>query len=458
MVGFALATFGFCLGLRPIGDNSFFTHLETGRLILESGIPKADPYSFTAPGEPWVVQSWLASLLYALSERALGATGVRLLTGVLVGVLVALVWRLTRPAKGLAVRILVVGLVIIVGANFWAPRPLLFGLVFFALLLVIHEDRRDPRWAIPIMWLWVNTHGSFPLGLAAIAVLALGIRLDKGDTSRSLRLLGWAALGTLAAAISPLGPVLLTFPVHLLGRSEFLQRVVEWQSPSFSVTWARVFLVQVLVAVVLLVRRPSYRNALPMVVFVAAALIALRNIPVASIMLVPGMARGLQGIGGLQGRERGPVAIGTGVVTVAVGLLAAVALLGQPAYDLTGYPTDALVWAEQHGVGPRTIRLATEDTTGNLIEVLDGTSAKVFLDDRYDMYPRSVMEDYLRIHGGAAGWDKALRDQGVDCVLWGRSDPLMQLLAGSSTWSIRYQDAQSVVACRRDVALTEPTS
>jgi hypothetical protein len=128
--------------------------------------------------------------------------------------------------------------------------------------------------------------------------------------------------------------------------------------------------------VVLVARRPSYRTVLSLGVFVAAALMALRNIPVASIMLVPGMARGLVGVGGIQGRERGPVALVTGAVTVVIGLVAASTLLAQPAFDLTTFPTTALAWADQHGVGPRSVRLATEDTTGNLIEVVYGPEAK----------------------------------------------------------------------------------
>ena len=60
---------GAAIGLRSLADNSFLTHLATGRLILDSGsVPSHDPYTFTAAGEPWTVQSWLASLLYAVAE------------------------------------------------------------------------------------------------------------------------------------------------------------------------------------------------------------------------------------------------------------------------------------------------------------------------------------------------------------------------------------------------------
>ena len=36
---------GALIGARPLRDNSFFTHLATGRLILAEGMPTADPYS-----------------------------------------------------------------------------------------------------------------------------------------------------------------------------------------------------------------------------------------------------------------------------------------------------------------------------------------------------------------------------------------------------------------------------
>ena len=68
-----VATFGLLglrLGLRPIGDNSLFTHLRTGiDLVRTWHVPTTDPYSFTSGGEPWVVQSWFASLLYGLANE-----------------------------------------------------------------------------------------------------------------------------------------------------------------------------------------------------------------------------------------------------------------------------------------------------------------------------------------------------------------------------------------------------
>jgi hypothetical protein len=101
---------------------------------------------------------------------------------------------------------------------------------------------------------WVNTHGSFPLGLVAIGLLALGARLDGQPTVKELRALRWATVGIVAGGLlNPVGPQLLVFPVTMLARRDVLANVAEWQSPSFTDTSSRVFLLAALAAVVLLV-------------------------------------------------------------------------------------------------------------------------------------------------------------------------------------------------------------
>ena len=187
---------GLLVGRRVLGDNSFFTHLATGNLILERGsIPRTDPYSFTANGEPWVVQSWLASLLYASLDRLLGGFGIRLMNGLLCAAVGALVWRLTsRRSEQVFVPLGLTGGVLIVGSMMWSPRPLLFGLLGLTLVLSVVEGLVNPLWLLPIMWVWVNTHGSFPMAGVLAATLVVGAWLDdRRVPERELKLLGWCA-------------------------------------------------------------------------------------------------------------------------------------------------------------------------------------------------------------------------------------------------------------------------
>lgn len=449
LLGLGFALWGLSIGLGRLSDNSLFTHIATGRLILDSGIPRTDPYSFTALGERWVVQSWLASVLLGLVDRWGGVDAIRLLMGVLTAVLSWLVWQLTRPAKTLIGRIVITGLVVGVGSSVWSPRPLLIGLVLMGVLLLAAEGRIPPWVLAPVMWVWVNSHGSFPLALVALAALAWGRKLDGQDPRTEWRCLGWATGGTLLGVVNPLGPVILWFPVHLLSRQEVLREVMEWQSPSFSIGWARLFLVQILLAVVVLVRRPSYRAAIPLVVFTAAALVGMRNVAVASLVIVPGMARGMADLGTLRGSER-PRGIWAGfVVVVLVGVLVVRSALGAPGYDLGTYPVDAVAFVEQSGWRRPDVAVATPETVGNYLELIYGTDARAFLDDRVDMYPPDAIGDFLKLLHGRPGWQEVLARDRVDVVLWDATAPLAQLLSEDPGWRIAYADGRWVVACRR---------
>ena len=69
----------------------------------------------------------------------------------------------------------------------------MIGLVLLGVTLLVAEER-FPAWVLlPVFWLWVNSHGSFPLGLVALACYALGRRLDGERRPPELRALAWAA-------------------------------------------------------------------------------------------------------------------------------------------------------------------------------------------------------------------------------------------------------------------------
>ena len=449
VVGVAFGAWGLLIGLAPLKDNSFLTHLATGRLILDGGIPRTDPYSFTAAGDPWVVQSWLASLLYGLADELAGGTALRLLMGALTAGIAVLVWRLTRPATSLIARIGIAALALGIGSEAWTERPLLFGLLFLCLLLLGAGGRLDPHWALPIMWLWVNTHGSFPLGLVAIGLLALGRRLDGESPGTELRVLAWAGAGTLLGAVNPLGPTLLAFPGQLLAHQETLRYIVEWKSPTFDTIGQRLFIVQVVAAVLLLVRRSSYRTALPLVVFTAAALLGLRNIPVASLVMIPGMALGAVGLGSIDGARR---SLATGLAAlglVALTLLLALSQLGQENFELRAYPVDAVEWLDEQGLIATETRLVSRDFVGNYLEALEGAEAHVFTDDRYDMFPANVSRDYIGLVRGTVDPNTVLERYDAQVVLWDRDTPLATWLDEADAWGVVYRDDDWVVACPR---------
>lgn len=442
---------GLAVGLSPLADNSFLTHLAAGRLILEEGgIPRFDPFSFTAAGEPWVVQSWLATAVYAALDRFVGGHGVLVLQAGLTTALALLVVRLTRPCASLLPRVLIVACALGVGMGSWAERPLTIGLVCLAVALAATVRQVHPRWLLLVFPLWVNVHGSFPLGLVALGCMAAGAALDAEDRSRGrlaklppVQALGFAVLGTVLGATGPLGPRLLTFPVELLGRTEVLANVVEWQAPSFTEGWQRVWLVQLVVAVALVVRRPSWQAGLPLAFFGAASLLAARNIPLASLVILPGMARGAMGLGTFSVRRPSPVATAAVALAALSAVLVTFQAAGRPAFDLEIYPARPLALVEDRG------RLASHDFVGNWLEATLGRESAVFYDDRFDLYPSAVSADYKLLLDGEPGWARVLDGYAIDTVVWRRDKPLAALVTASPDWQVVTSDRLWLTATRR---------
>ena len=436
------------IGLRPLGDNSALTHLATGRLILDDGIPRHDPFSFTAAGEPWTVQSWLAAAGMALADRVGGAEGIQLAHAALTACLAVLAWRLTRPCSALVGRILVASVVMVIGNHAWTERPLLVALVLLAALIIIVEEEGSPWVAGGLMWVWVNVHGTFPLALVYLGVRLVGRRIDGRPLGRLPSLCGAAAAGVLAGAISPLGPRLLIAPIELLGRHELLQRVREWRSPDFSSPENLLVLGGVLLALHTAGRRRSAEDGLTVAVFGAAACLAVRNLAPATLVLVPVLARALNGLGAVRGERRGVVTGAAAALLAVVAGAVTVAALRGPAYDLDRYPVEHLDWMEERGLLDE--RVATQDFVGNLIVARRGARANVFFDDRFDLYPRQVIDDALALLDGKEGWQDRLERYGIEAVLWQRSRPLSVLVGSDRGWRVVRRDEGWVLAVRQD--------
>lgn len=461
-VGGALAVLmGLLTGIARIHDNSFLTHLATGRLILdEGGIPRVDPYSFTAAGDPWVVQSWLASVVYAGVEDVAGFAGIRVLNGLLCAGIALGVWLLTARSPSAVVRFGLTALTMLVGTEVLAGRPLLFGMLGFVLVFLAADGRLDPRWLVPIGWIWVNTHGSFPFALVLVGLLALGRRLDEGSWGPEVRVGLWAAGGIALGVVNPLGIRLLLFPATLLRKTEAFSAVVEWRPPDYG-SWSHFVVAGLLaLAVVLLVRRfltvrrtPAsevsdtavWRLALPLAVFGVLGLTSQRNQLVLLLVLAPTLAALLPAVGPAVAAVRRPILGPARVVVAGLAVLFALVGLQEPHLSLDGYPEEAAVWMDDQGLWGPDSRVIAPDYVGNLREAQAGRDARVFFDDRVDMYPIEVVDDYLVLHDGTEEWDEVLERRGATAVLWEQDTPLGERLAADPGWEVVHRDGSWAV-------------
>ncbi len=449
VVGATFVIWGTVVGLERLHDNSFLTHVATGRLILAHGVPTTDPYTFTALGRPWVVESWLASVAYRGLENLAGGHGLEVMHAVLCAVLGALGWMLTRPARQLGGRILASCALLAVGTGYWSSRPLLMALVLFAVLVVMVETDKGPPWVlVPVMWVWLNVHGSWPLGLAYLVLRMVGRRLDGAEQGRLPRLLGFGAVGAVAGVANPIGLRLVGLSVdrdhpspglrpHRRVADAELLRPRERGVPRRGAAGRR------------LARGPAghgrgrprrgpLRRRGP-------AGVAQR--PGGGAALTPVLARGLAGMGTIDGARRGLVpAVGL-VALIGLGVALTAGAMGRPAYDLSLYPVPEVSWLEQHHLVPG--RVATTDYVGNYLEFRYGTRASAFIDDRADVFPPAVEKDYgTSCLSGSEGWRTVLARYRFDVVLWPRSEALASLISEDPGWKVRISDRHWVVAVR----------
>jgi hypothetical protein len=445
------ALFGWIVGSARLSDNSFFWHLRTGEHILDHGIPHGDVFSYTAPGSRWVAQSWLAEVAYAAIDRATGAYGIRVFTG-LVGVAVSvLVFRLALRLSGAWPRAAGITAVALAGVyTLWSARPLVLGVLFLVVLLWVVEvpdsvAGRHPLVALPVLlWLWVNVHGSFALGLGYLGLHLVGRWFEGAPPwqGRERRIATGALIGVAAAVVNPYGLSLLTFPIALLDRGEILSNVIEWQSPDFRTRWGIALAAWICLYVVALARgrgRVGVRDVVVTVPMLLLALWATRNIAVAPLVGLPVVARAFavrERRAGVQFRR--PVVAGACAAVVFVIVVLAVGSAAEPAFRLTSYPVAAMRFVERNDL--LGTRILTDDADAGYVILEHWPQQRVFMDDRFDMFPTGIIEDFFEIARGGGDWESVLDRHDVEVVVWPKDQALGPLLDGADGWDRVHSD------------------
>jgi hypothetical protein len=370
-----------------------------------------------------------------------------------------LAWLTLRLARtGSPLRTCLAGIVVMaLGAPFWSPRPLLFGLLAMALTITVVERRRTPWLLVPVVWLWVNSHGSFPLGLVWLGARAVGEWRDwRAWPGEAMPYVGGFLAGLVASVLNPLGARLLLFPFAVGGKREAFSRIVEWMSPNFQSGTGKAALVGLGLALVLLLRaKIPWRDLVPTVTFIGLGLVAMRNLPLAALVLAPVLGRTLR-----RGESHvpppavvSPARVNVnrfvlGVIGLAMATFALSVAQGS-GLDLESYPVDAVAFLERQNLLTPPHHLAHLDFVGNYLELRYGRKAPVFVDDRVDMYPKSVSDDYTALLRGRRDTPNVIARRQIDVVLWERSLPLTTVLEATGRWQQVFLDEEGWVVFRR---------
>ena len=244
----------FVIAIQPLANNDLPMHLAIGEWILGHGtLPARDPFSFTAGHPPWVPHEWLAALLFAGVERAGGLVGLVALTAVFAATL-ALVHRavMARLGVGLATHLLWGIPMWLVAGDRIVLRPHLPALVLpFAVWWVLLRARRDPRFLalLPaLLAIWVNLHGSFPMGFGIVAldlvVFGRGHPLAWRPRLLAIAACAVAFFAQLHVYFQPTLLAGVEDALGLLRDPVFMGEILEWQPPFASARFRETFAFQ----------------------------------------------------------------------------------------------------------------------------------------------------------------------------------------------------------------------
>jgi hypothetical protein len=167
---------------RGFYDPGALWHTRVGEIILTTGFPHTDPFTFTFEGRTWIPQQWGAEVLMALAHRAGGFDTMLLGFATLVAGLFTLIFsRAVRSGMGPLLAGLIVGGALFVGAFHYFVRPHMFtiALLGWTMMCVVDFERgRCGLWRvaglIPLYVVWTNLHGGVLGGTMTLGLAGLG--------------------------------------------------------------------------------------------------------------------------------------------------------------------------------------------------------------------------------------------------------------------------------------------
>ena len=486
--------FGFLLKLRLV---DFWWHLKAGEIIVNTrSIPKTDLFSFTAAGQPFILQNWLVEVIYYATYRVGGLALLVALNATLLVAALLPVYSLCRQATTrLRLAVITALMPAVLLLYFGSVRSQVFSFALFSSFYwVLSEYRRrrsDRLWALPLMMIaWVNFHGAFVLGLGLIAIF-LGCELlrriasaEKPETlspAELTKLGAFFVVTIIATAVNPEVHRIYSY-VRAVATNEASQTLVlEWQPPRineavgiilffapFFITWL------VLLAAS---RKPDLIDLVLVLTFSILGLSALRNGVWFALIAAPVVARYYSAIDfsrlmrsircfaplrrvhdWLAARRQTEAPIRYRLNRqIAVLLLTIIVLvspwvyphLGNPAFGNTLWekstPVSAVDYIDEHElVG----NIFHPQIYGDYLIWRLWPRQRSFVDGRVHLFDLSVIRDYRRSFIDSH-WDERLLRYDIKYLLLSKEEEENRAMIDSArdapAWNLLYEDATAIL-------------
>ena len=472
MLGVLLIVGVFGTGRQFVLDPDCWWHIKTGEIILSSHHwPTTDPYSFTVTGQPWLAYEWGGDVVLATAARL---AGLQALDGVLIlfaaAVMIALYCLATLCAGNCKAAFIASAALLPLAVPSFNLRPQMLGYLFLILTLIalerFRQGKRSALWFLPLLFLvWINTHGSWIIGLGVVATYWLSGLFDF--RAGGLEALPWNPterrqisfvflLCLCALPVTPYGTRLSTYPFEVASSLPVsMTSILEWQPMPFNLVGGKLFLGLLLAffLVQVTVRFAWRLEQLTLFVFGAAmATIHVRFMLLFVPFFAPLLATILAQWIPAYERQKDRYALNA--------VLIAAAIVGMIHYFPSGtdlekkaaqnFPVAAVEYLNQHPVPEP---MFNSYGFGGYLIWSRWPEHKVFVDGRSELYEHGgVLSDYMQVFQIRPPALAILRFYGIRSCLLDRDESFATVLSALPEWQKVYSDNRSVLFVRRDSA------
>jgi len=449
-----------------LDDPDIWWHLRNAAYLLgKHHFPSRDMYSFTVAGHWWVNHEWLSELPYYFAYRAMGFPGIKLLTALILSTLfLCLLYLCYQESRNFKASVAACYFCTLLATVSYGPRTILFGYVYLAILLIVLQRFRNkgdaPLWILPPLFcLWINTHGSWSLGMVIFSLMAVsglvGGAWGKIDsvrwTPKQLRKLGLVAVASVAALfVNPFGWRLVYYPVDLAFNQRLnITHVAEWVTVDFHTMRGKLVLmliVGLLLAQMVRNRRWNLGELLVFLFALYSGVTYVRFLILLAVVVAPILAKALDFFPRYRPLDDTPK------LNAAVILLTLVALVYwrptpariAPSVEQS-FPTRLMPYLEAHPLD------------GNLLNFYfwggylgwKNPNIKVFVDSRVDIFEyEGVLNDYLSILM-LKNPDSIIEKYRIKYVLFPPTEAYTYVLEHDPRWKLLYKDNVCVLLERQ---------
>ena len=480
---------------HPIRPNDFWFHAATGRETLLTGhIPQVDTFSYTRFGAPYLSNNtfWLMQVaLYGVYVNS-GAAWLILLTSLTItlayGLLVKIGFMLTGNWRAAAFGAL---FATALGVDNWNVRPQVAAYLFASIVLLFIYSYRlkgGRHWLVGIpvvMWFWVNSHGTFFIGLVLIVFWGLDVvwqvfqrwvQSKRWEFQHLIAPLVVGVVSGLVCLLNPLGFGIVHYLTNMSTNPVIQDLILEWQPPNFSTAGGILFIVLLVSAGVFLIlssvlspNREFMRRVdlFQVFCFLFLGFLGLRYnraIVWFGIILAPVIAAGTAALmARFKSGQKNEVDLRRtqGLNLGLFFVLSALAFLSLPwfkplwpvvpekkgllAYDTPIRATQFML--EEKLPAPVFADLAF----GSYFDWAAVPQYRVFVDPRFELYPVEIWDDYVRINAANADWENRLEKYGIQTLMLHPQNQSALIAAAlqARDWEKLYQDEAAVIFTRR---------